>query len=384
MACLVAGTKLGYLRNATRIVCSRILHTNQKSFNSFLFDVHKLRYMNRRELQQLCKKLGLRANCKTATMLDELTAFYHNHVSSPSSVLHFPYIPGRVEVPNKAGDDFAVTPPNRIRNTSLFAPLEPTSTWTGSELRRLCKTANARGSTTATDISPALQFDFLGASKCSRTYLNKVVSVSHILNNTSRANKLFMISKWRKKQINEMGEQRFREHAAEMSRKGVEFHRFMDVILSGHTPLEIPKHIELLHKSVSGVLQDLIGITVTRRAIRHCQLGYSGSFDSLALYRDSPCVIEWKTSQKPKRAIEECFDYPLQVVAYAGALNSDPATKIPVTQSMIVVAYHDGSPADVHFMDLPICEKYWQFWLLELRKFKEKQESMSASTDTCK
>ena len=35
-------------------------------------------------------------------------------------------------------------------------------------------------------------------------------------------------------------------------------------------------------------------------------------------------MIDWKTSAKKKRTIEECYDYPLQLVAYAGAVNHNP------------------------------------------------------------
>ena len=35
-------------------------------------------------------------------------------------------------------------------------------------------------------------------------------------------------------------------------------------------------------------------------------------------------MIDWKTSNKPKPQLKDLHDYPLQVMAYAGALNSDP------------------------------------------------------------
>ena len=38
--------------------------------------------------------------------------------------------------------------------------------------------------------------------------------------------------------------------------------------------------------------------------------------------RGTLCLIEWKTSKKPKDSLDSCYDYPLQVAAYAGAYNS--------------------------------------------------------------
>ena len=41
-------------------------------------------------------------------------------------------------------------------------------------------------------------------------------------------------------------------------------------------------------------------------------------------------MIDWKTSLKPKPSLADCYDFPLQAAAYAGAVNQDPHYPIKV------------------------------------------------------
>ena len=50
----------------------------------------------------------------------------------------------------------------------------------------------------------------------------------------------------------------------------------------------------------------------------------------LYLCRNELCLIDWKTSSKPKPSIGDLYDYPLQTAAYLGAVNHDPGNNTQV------------------------------------------------------
>ena len=55
--------------------------------------------------------------------------------------------------------------------------------------------------------------------------------------------------------------------------------------------------------------------------------------------RGELCVIDWKTSTKPKPHLKDLHDYPLQAVAYAGAINNDTTFNFKVS-SLILLLYN--------------------------------------------
>lgn len=371
--------------------CNRFcrgIHTDGMASSEIWFDLAKLETMNRRELQQLCKKCGLRANSKTTILVNDLRKFHNHHLTDSSSILHYPFIVQANSsslIPNK--DSKKPFLPNGLKldkNLSLFSSVESPGQWISGEVDKLNKTVKSKGIISKTvgeykGIRDEAKQDDSLLSK--EMYLTKKASVSAILNSTS--NRLFMISHWQKKQIEQMGKEKFTEYKTLLATSGHKFHSCVTDILqgdaeeSGHFPELVSGFIKSVSKT--GILKLLTKdkVLATEEHVTHSSIGYSGTFDGLAIYNGVPCVIEWKTSQHPRPTLESCYDAPLQVVAYAGAINSYPVMRIPVTNCMIVVAHQDGSAADIHWMDLDTCEKFWKSWLIKLLDYKEKSEGGS-------
>uniref|UniRef100_F7DUQ0 Mitochondrial genome maintenance exonuclease 1 n=1 Tax=Monodelphis domestica TaxID=13616 RepID=F7DUQ0_MONDO len=162
--------------------------------------------------------------------------------------------------------------------------------------------------------------------------------------------------------------------------QGKHFHEVLEAMLSSPEQLK-----ELNEKtinsgyvtSVQHVLKDISGVRALESAVHHETLKYLGLMDCVAEYRGKLCVIDWKTSEKPKPFIRNTFDNPLQVVAYVGAINHDANYNFEVQCGLIVVAYKNGSPAHTHFMDSDLCSQYWSKWLLRLEKYTEKEKNQT-------
>jgi genome maintenance exonuclease 1 len=48
-------------------------------------------------------------------------------------------------------------------------------------------------------------------------------------------------------------------------------------------------------------------------------------------------LVDWKTSQKPKRSLSATFDAPLQIAAYVGAINHDQRYPFVVHNALVTI-----------------------------------------------
>ena len=327
--------------------------------------------MTRRDLQKWCKKLGIRANTKTIQMRAELLDF-HENVLMNSDILRYPFLP----MQNSSSYPGPVQNAHTINNMTygrqdklLFHNNWSVNTSTDQGLGKVRYFKN----TCSVDegLYEDVGFCSNGLEANSITPGNHLPSVSKILQSTAPKSKLFAISHWTKKQKELLGEDVFQHKMNEIRKKGRDFHRFVHQCLADRQlNCEVPEKLQGYLVSTRKVFDKLGDAIASEKSVCHTYLRYRGKLDTLACYRGNPCIIEWKTSQRQKPSLADCGEYPMQMVAYAGAINDDPASRIHIRHGLLVIAYEDGSPADVHFLDFKQCRSFWQDWLVRLHKFK--------------
>ncbi|XP_071445297.1 mitochondrial genome maintenance exonuclease 1-like [Hetaerina americana] len=127
-------------------------------------------------------------------------------------------------------------------------------------------------------------------------------------------------------------------------------------------------------KSLSSVISEIDRVQVLEGAVCHPHLFYHGVLDCIASYQGEEVLIEWKKSDKPKPKLENTYDAPVQLSAYMGAMNYDRNYPLWVNGGLVVIAYSDGSPADVFHLTLSDCNRYWNSWLERVQLFWSQQQ----------
>uniref|UniRef100_T1HRR1 Mitochondrial genome maintenance exonuclease 1 n=1 Tax=Rhodnius prolixus TaxID=13249 RepID=T1HRR1_RHOPR len=250
-----------------------------------------------------------------------------------------------------------------------------------------------------------------------RQKLKTIPSVTRVLNATMSDSSRIALAKWRSKMVADLGEAGFQEFYKGQIESGSEFHEKIQKHFSGFSQDLVNSPNPAL-RSVSTVSKHISEVSVVESHVIHNKLAYRGIIDCVAKYDNKPVLIEWKRSDKKKKLIQSTFDAPLQLCAYIGALNYDtnykmqarmkkvqPITlanffkfhkflrnppiphvqdtssllflnmkidamaKLQVQGGVVVVAYSDGSPADVFTIPLEECQKYWKQWLSRLKMY---------------
>lgn len=227
---------------------------------------------------------------------------------------------------------------------------------------------------------------------------NKWPSVTRILDKSRSPEDQFFLDRWKEKMIEKLGRDGFAQMQKDTLERGTLLHEcieaqlqlvflFHNCILFHYTifriysiyskcrnhvmPKEKVKKIEPLWNSIKNVMPKIGEVYMIEQFFHHQHLFYKGKADCVATLNDRACVIDWKTSEKPKKSLKNTWDAPTQISAYIGAINSQKLIKSPVTGA-VIVCYTNGDEADIHLMDEAACREYWLKWVKRLHVYWKK------------
>ncbi|CAH2090531.1 unnamed protein product [Euphydryas editha] len=205
-------------------------------------------------------------------------------------------------------------------------------------------------------------------------YTQQFPSVTLILNKTMTEESRKLLEKWKKERIEEMGLEEFNRYYQAQLETGTKFHNTLKTYFTQpRSQLRIEKDVEGVWTSVAEVLKSISSPKAIESNVVHPVLKYRGIFDAIADYEDKPTLIEWKKSDKPRKSISMTYDNPVQLAAYFGAVCNDLNYKhFNVRDALLVIAYTDGSKAEVFHLSTDKLREHWAQWLIRLEEYMEK------------
>eukprot|EP01135_Chromosphaera_perkinsii_P000735 Nk52_evm23s151 gene=Nk52_evmTU23s151 len=206
-----------------------------------------------------------------------------------------------------------------------------------------------------------------------------VVAITTVLAKSKTKESQEALARWEREKIAELGQAGFEQLKQDTFARGHLLHEQIEAfLLHNKIPDKNVEKEETLNiwRSIAPVLEKVSNIHMLESRIYHEGLQYRGIVDCVAEYNGEMCVIDWKTSLKRKRTLKECFEYPAQVAAYAGAINNDPllvtTLQGTIRKGLIVSAYSDGyTEADVVELQGEDMVRFWKLWNMKLAYYRE-------------
>ena len=198
---------------------------------------------------------------------------------------------------------------------------------------------------------------------------NRLPSVTSILNATKPFEEKKALLEWRSR----IGSQEANRITRNASRRGVSLHKQLHHHLLGEA-VTIPEVAKPYWESIQPVLKDIDEIRLIEGTVFHYDLRYSGRVDCVASYRGVPCVLDWKTADRPKTS-DRLRDAPLQLAAYCGAVNQFYRSENLCLNHLGVVVAIPERPAQVFWFEPNSLQEYWQQWEKRVEAFWHQDNS---------
>lgn len=195
----------------------------------------------------------------------------------------------------------------------------------------------------------------------------RLPSVTTILNATKPPEAKQALMNWR----NRVGADEAKRISGNASRRGTQTHKHIKhYLLSQDVPR--PPVVQPYWNSLAPVLEQIDRVRLVESCVFHYDLGYAGKIDCVASYEGTPCILDWKTADRPRKSLDRLNDAPLQLAAYCGAFNFSYADQeIHLAAAAIVVAVPD-CPAELFWLEADQLQQYWQQWEQRVAQFNRR------------
>ncbi len=197
---------------------------------------------------------------------------------------------------------------------------------------------------------------------------DRVPSVTAILNATKPPEQRKALFDWQQR----IGVEEASQITRAASRRGTGTHRHVQRYLQGEaTPC--PEAVRPYWESMEPIVKSIEQVRLVEGTIFHDELRYGGVVDCVASFEGTPCICEWKTSDKPKKTVDRLYDYPLQLAAYCGAVNQlYQDYDLNLRHALLVVAIPE-MPAEIFWFEPDAMTDYWEQWEERVDRFWRRQ-----------
>ena len=146
------------------------------------------------------------------------------------------------------------------------------------------------------------------------------------------------IIQWRK----QVGEQQANKISTQASRRGTKVHKLCEDYLNNESTFKdyTPDNVEMF-KSIQPTLNEIEIVYAQERTLYSHHLKTAGRVDCVGKFRGKPHIIDFKTSNKPKKW-EWIDNYFMQGSAYS--VMWEEMTGVPIPYIAIIIAVADDSP----------------------------------------
>lgn len=190
-------------------------------------------------------------------------------------------------------------------------------------------------------------------------------SVTTVLRKTQNPGQQYGLRKW----IQKVGEEEAEKIKIAAAHRGTLTHAHAEKYLVEGIDEGCHEDALPYWKSIKCFANQIEEVRMMEASVFHHGLRYAGTVDLLAVHKGSLTLVDWKTSDKPKKYVSALYDYPLQLAAYIGAINKQHEEHGILVKRATLVVGIPNMEAEVFEFDADAILKYWKEWIVRLHNF---------------